>query len=267
MKLYLDTANLEDIRKAASYGVLDGVTTNPSLIKKAVEQIKAAGSTLDLKAYIKTLLRDVMPKPVSLEVVGSSSKEMLSEALQLWRTFQPIAKNVVIKIPINPSLTDEPSFDGLRVIRELSKKRIPVNCTLVFTPEQALLAAKAGASFVSPFAGRIDDDLRKKAGTTFSKTDYFPCDGIDQEDNGIVSGIDLVAQTVALYEQHQIKTRVLAASLRNARQVREAALAGAHIATVPFAALRDMLRHHKTLEGMKSFTKDVIPEYAAVVKG
>ena len=155
--------------------------------------------------------------------------------------------------------------------RALTDANIPVNSTLIFTPEQAMLAAKAGAAFVSPFAGRIDDDLRKKAGLKFDKTDYFPAEGmaLDDlflEDNGIYSGIDMVEQCVQIIDEYGFETEVLAASLRNPRQVRDSALAGAHIATLPLKVIQDMLKHHKTFEGMAKFTADIVPEYVDLIK-
>jgi transaldolase len=175
---------------------------------------------------------------------------------------------------VNPSFEKEDSrqYDGLRAIEKLSESGIPVNSTLIFTPEQALMAAKAGATFVSPFAGRIDDYIRTQYNIQFAKPDYFPAEGIEKdgqllEDNGIVSGIDLVGQIVEIFSQYEIGSEVLAASLRNARQTREAALVGADIVTLPLYVLRDLLDHYKTREGMKNFTRDVVPEYAGLTEG
>ena len=199
----------------------------------------------------------------------TSAKGMVTEGKKLFKLFNPVAKNVYIKIPVNPAFRDEDitHFDGIKAIKELSKSKIPTNCTLIFTPEQALLAAKAGAGFVSPFAGRIDDLLRVRRGIPFDKTDYCPADGVEAkgsilDDNGICSGIALVAQCVEILRHYGLKAEVLAASLRNSRQVREAALVGADIATLPFEVVRDMLKHPKTYEGMKKFTEDVVPDYA-----
>lgn len=266
MKIFLDTAKIEEIQLANNCGIVDGVTTNPSLMKKAVDDMVRLGQTIKLQRYIEEILREMKGKPVSLEVTGMKSEEMIEQGKRLYKLFNPVANNVYIKIPVNPSMVPEPSTDGIRAIKALSGAGIPVNCTLVFTPEQALLAAKAGASFVSPFAGRIDDYLREKNGLHFNKTDYFPAAGIRAEenivdDNGIVSGIDLVRQIAEMFRIHHLKTEVLAASLRNARQVREAALAGAHIATVPFPVFKELFTHLKTQEGMKLFAKDVVPEY------
>jgi len=158
-------------------------------------------------------------------------------------------------------------FDGIKAIRELSREDIPVNCTLIFTPEQALLAAKAGAAYVSPFAGRLDDYIRDNAKMKYDKVAYYPSEGSEKggrilEDNGVLSGIDLVRQCVHILCQYNMDTQVLAASLRNSRQVREAALVGADIATLPFSVIEKMLCHDKTYEGMKKFTDDIVPEYA-----
>jgi len=269
MKIFIDSADLDEIRQGYLWGVLDGVTTNPSLLKKAVGKRVQAGEQLDLKAYINQILEVARNTPVSLEVTEFSADKMLDQGRRLYELFNPTAGNVYIKIPVNPAfkVEDQTHFDGIITIKKLTGMGIPVNATLIFTPEQALLAAKAGAAFVSPFAGRIDDDIREKAGLTFSKTAYYPADGIQTdgnylEDNGIVSGIDLVEQCVQVIEHYNFETEVLAASLRNPRQVREAALVGAHIATLPFGVIQDMLKHHKTFEGMKNFTADIVPEYA-----
>ncbi|MEW6670518.1 MAG: transaldolase family protein [Thermodesulfobacteriota bacterium] len=270
MKIFIDSADLDEIKQGYDWGVVDGVTTNPSLLKKAVEKRVRAGARLDLQAYINQILEVARKTPVSLEVTEVTAEKMFDQGRRLYDLFNPTAGNVYIKIPVNPAFKVEDSthFDGIIAIKKLTGLDIPVNATLIFTPEQALLAAKAGASFVSPFAGRIDDDIRKKAGMTFSKTAYYPAEGTqddagdDLEDNGIVSGIDLVEQCVQIIESYDFETEVLAASLRNPRQVREAALVGAHIATLPFEVIQDMLKHHKTFEGMKNFTDDIVPEYA-----
>jgi len=268
MKIFIDSADLDEIKQAYTWGVADGVTTNPSLLKMAVDKRVAKGKKLDLKTYIDQILKVAAGTPVSLEVTKTKAKDMVAQGKKLFKLFNPVAGNVYIKIPVNPAFSDKDKthFDGILAIKELTKAGIPTNCTLIFTPEQALLAAKAGASFVSPFAGRIDDDLRKGAKLNFDKKGYFPEEGmeIDGEllnDNGIVSGIDLVAQCVELLQYYQLETEVLAASLRNTRQVRESALAGADIATLPLGVIQDMLKHHKTYEGMAQFTADIVPEY------
>lgn len=271
MKIFIDSADLDEIKQAYAWGVADGVTTNPSLLKMAVEKRVAKGKKLDLKSYIKQILEVATGTPVSLEVTKTTASAMITQGKKLFKLFNPVAGNVYIKIPVNPAFKakDKNHFDGIAAILELARCGIPTNCTLIFTPEQALLAAKAGASFVSPFAGRIDDDLRGAANLKFDKTAYFPEDGMEVDgellhDNGIVSGIDLVAQCVELLQGYGLDTEVLAASLRNTRQVREAALVGADIATLPIGVIADMLTHHKTSEGMEKFTADIVPEYEAL---
>ncbi len=263
MKIYVDTADIEEIKTAFAWGIVDGVTTNPSLIKKAVKKYKKG-----LKEYIKEILKIAGKTPVSLEIISVKEKEMYEQAVTLYEMFSTKENNIVIKIPINiaEDKEDTTHYDALKVINKLAKKKIPVNCTLIMTPEQSLLAAKAGASYVSPFAGRIDDDLRKRAGREFEKTDYHEADGIMIEDvlvhdKGIVSGVDLVEQTQHMLRTYKYNTQVIAASVRNARQVRELALIGADIATIPFSVLNEMIHHHKTFEGLKAFTNDIVPEY------
>ncbi len=276
MKFFLDSAILSEIEEAYATGICDGITMNPSLVKKAVDELKAKGEKIDLENYIKKALKIAKGTPVSLEVTEiGSAKEMAGQGKKLFKKFNPVAKNVYIKIPINPSFDSNPNkdFEGVIAIRELRKAKIPVNCTLIFTPEQALAAAKAGANFVSPFAGRIDDMLRKEHGMEFSgfgKEDYYQLnghlhDGKMLEDNGVVSGIDLVAQIVSIFRRYNIKSEVLAASLRNARQVREAAIVGADIATMPFSVFRELTQHRLTVEGMKKFTEDTPEEFGKLV--
>jgi len=274
MKIFIDTADLEEIKEIASYGILDGVTTNPSLIKKTVDNLKKKGKKeIDLESYIKQILKVSKGKPVSLEVVGTNFKEMVNEGKLLYKKFSP-AGNVYVKIPVNPCIEGKCSLasDGIKAIKELSKLKIPVNCTLIFTPEQAFLAAKAGAKFVSPFTGREDDYLREMNRIKFKKQDYFPQEGFRKnkkilEDNGIISGVDLIKKCAEIIKNSKLKTEVLAASIRNLRQFREAAEAGADIATVPFEVIKELLEHHKTAEGMKKFIDDIVPEYAKLLKG
>ena len=267
MKLFIDSADIDEIKEVLSYGILDGVTTNPSLIKKASEKHKIK----DMEAYIDKLLKVCRGKAVSLEVVGTDHTEMVKEGKKLFKRFNPVAKNVYIKIPVNPCLDLKcgKSNDGVKAISTLTKAGIPINCTLIFTPEQALLAAKAGAKFVSPFAGRIDDYIRETAHIKFDKTDYFPEKGFKKgkkilSDNGIVSGIGLVSEIIQIFDKYKIKSEVLAASIRNPRQFREAAEAGVDIATVPLKVIQNLLTHYKSAEGMRSFTSDIVPEYAKV---
>ncbi len=256
MKIFVDTAKLSEIREAISWGIVDGVTTNPSLVKKAIEEEK---KDAELEDYIAEILKIAgKNRPVSLEVMGLTAEEMVREAELLYEKFNDIANNVVIKVPIN---TYKGSYEGLKTIKTLSEEGIPVNCTLIMTPEQALLAAKAGARYVSPFAGRIDDYLREeklnmKKGVDFKKHDYYPWDGKGVDDNGIKSGSDLVEKTVIILENYGYDTEVIASSIRNPRQVREMALIGAHIATIPFSVLEKMLLHPKTKEGIEKFSED-----------
>jgi transaldolase len=228
---------------------------------------------------------------VSLEVISLEASEMIEEAQTLYERFNPVAENVVIKIPINTCADRGTNdYEGLRAINKLAKKDIPVNVTLIMTPEQALLAAKAGATYVSPFAGRIDDHIRKNLGVDFKKGDYFdfelmreisnarlsallkgsPAEEISSlysdenikkavnagKDSGIASGVDCVRRIVEMFRNYDIKTKVIAASIRNSRQVREMAETGCDICTIPFYVIREMLKHPKTEEGVKKFSSD-----------
>lgn len=290
MKIFIDTADIEEIEKAISSGIVDGITTNPSLISRAAEKKGLGNSPDGMGSYIIEILKTAgKERPVSLEVLGLTADEMIREALVLYEKYNGIAENVVIKIPVNTSLAaPEPAtageekhqYDGIRAIAALSKVGIPVNCTLIMTPEQALLAAKAGAHYVSPFAGRIDDYIRLQNKIQFEKSDYFPADGIKNkegrilEDNGIVSGVDLIRKTADIFNGYKNKDAniercsIIAASVRNTRQLREIALAGAHIATVPFDVLGRCLEHYKTKEGVAGFLKDAksIPGYAGLLE-
>ena len=270
MQIYIDSADIDQIQEAFSWGIVDGITTNPSLIKAACNKMKESGENVSMRDTIVRILESAQGTPVSLEVIGTDEASMTREGLLLYNEFNPIADNVVIKVPVNPNLESggAHSYDGLKTINYLSNEGIPVNTTLVFTPEQAMAAAIAGALYVSPFAGRIDDLLRKTADESFDKTEYYPQEGRSStdsgdrlEDNGIASGVQLVEECVEVMQTHDLACAVLAASLRNPRQVRECALAGADIATVPFSVIRQMVEHKKTVEGMNAFVKDVVPEY------
>lgn len=263
MKIFIDSANIKEIEEVESYGILDGVTTNPSLIKQALSR-----KSVNIEQYIKELLKIVKKKPVSLEVVGTDFKEMVKEGRILHKKFGKLG-NIYVKIPVNPCLEEKCSkdADGIKAIKELAKNRISINCTLIFTPEQALLAAKVGAKIVSPFTGREDDYLREMDRMSFKKEDYFPEYGIKRfmqavDDNGIVSGVDLIRKCVEIFKIHKIKAEILAASIRNARQFREVALVGADIATIPISVIKEILKHCKTAEGMRRFTADVVKDYA-----
>jgi len=268
MKIFIDSARLDEIENAFGYGIIDGVTTNPSLLKKAVDKLLDSGEKITIEEYLKKILKAAKGTPVSLEVTELKQDKMIEQGKKLYKMFNPIANNVNIKIPVNPSFPDETGrdFEGIQAIKTLSKAGIPVNCTLIFTPEQALLAAKAGAKYVSPFAGRIDDYIRSNNKISFKKTDYFPEEGWGKngeilEDNGILSGIDLISQILDIISIYDLKTEVIAASIRNSRQTREAALVGADIATLPYGVIMQLLVHYKTKEGIQKFTDDIIPEY------
>jgi transaldolase len=210
MKFFIDTANLDEIKEAASIGILDGVTTNPSLLAKE----KGKGD-------FKTILRKIceaVDGPVSGEVVAMDADGMVKEAQDLSK----IHKNIVIKIPM--------CKEGLKAIRVLKSKGIRTNCTLIFSPIQALLAAKAGATFVSPFVGRLDDASHV--------------------------GMDLVADIVEIYENYEIETEIIVASIRNPLHVVEAAVMGADIATIPFKVIEQLIKHPLTDIGIKKFLED-----------
>ena len=272
MKLFIDSADIEEIREAKEWGMLDGVTTNPTLIKKAVEKLQKGKKSIDIVGYIKQILRVAKGKPVSLEVVGTEFAEMVHEGLHIYHLFNSFAHNVYIKIPVNPSINTagRHEADGIRAIHTLTRQGIPVNCTLIFTPEQALLAARAGARIVSPFVGREDDYIRELNHKRFTKEEYFPVEGVKKikkwkTDAGVVSGVDLIKECKILFAAQKIKNcQILAASIRNPRQFREAMLAGADIATLPLFVMKQLLEHPKTREGMRQFTKDIVPIYAKV---
>jgi transaldolase len=272
MKIFVDTAEIDEIKTSISWGIVDGVTTNPSLIKKAVDKRQGKVTMVE---YIEEIVK-ITPGPVSLEVLGGIANEMIKQGRLLYKKFSPYG-NVAIKIPVNPSLQENTGleFDGLKAIKYLSNEGIPINVTLIMTPEQALLAAKAGATYASPFAGRIDDYIRTKMGlklgTDFQKDSYFDLELMRKvydkkaaemgQDNGVWSGVDLVARILRIYQNYGFKTEVIAASIRNPRQAREVAELGVHIATLPFEVIQGMVTHAKTAEGMRSFTADIVPSY------
>jgi len=299
LKIFIDTAEIEEIKQAYSWGIVDGVTTNPSLIKKAVQ----AREKVELNEYIAEICRTV-DGPVSLEVIGLTYEEMIEEGKLLYEKFNSVNDNVVVKIPVNTHLEGEPqdNYEGLKAITELSNQGIPVNTTLIMKPEQALLAAKAGADFVSPFAGRVDDYIRSKVGLTrgedYQKSDYHDSalmeeayrlrsqpkyndllgnslDKIyfDEEikeartavnDEGITGGVHLVESIRKIFDNHDLGSELLAASTRNSRQVREIAEAGADVSTIPFKVIQEMVGHYKTEQGIKNFSEDVVPEYKRI---
>ena len=272
MKVFLDSAEVDEIEKYSD--VIDGVTTNPTLLRIAVEKRKG----IKLNEYIADICEiSGKGRPVSLEVASVSSEKMVKEAEYLYETFNGIANNVVIKIPVSTG-SFGPVTDGLKAIKQISSKSIPVNATLIMTPSQALLAAKAGASYVSPFVGRVDDYIRKKLGLSFSKEDYYDsyalqeykrtkiseAKGLDEAfrlydmegNSGILSGVDLVEKIKKSFDNYSIEAEIIAASIRNVRQVYEVMLAGSHIATVPAYVLEGMIKHPKTDEGVKLFYDD-----------
>ena len=277
MKIFLDTADYDSIKEAVSWGVVDGVTTNPTLIKKAVQALRESGSDINMDAYIKKILAVAgRMSPVSLEVAGITDDDMVEQGMILYERFNQVAGNVTIKVPvctINGNGEGNP-FDGIKAISRLSDEKIPINATLIFTPEQALLAAKAGADYVSPFAGRIDDRIRKAAGIEFSKDDYFPAEGIQsgnsidcyETEHGLVSGVDLVSRTVDILRTFDMECEVIAASIRNPIQVRELAEVDVDIITMPYDILRLMIQHPGTVEGVDAFTGDLIDEYTELLK-
>lgn len=213
MKLFLDTGNLEEIKSAAETGLLDGVTTNPTLIAK---EGKAFEPTLKQIARIVTKHN---PKAViNGEVVSEDTKGMLKEAMKLRK----LHKNMVVKIPL--------TMEGLKAVRTLSKKGVKTNVTLCFSPNQALLAAKAGATYISPFVGRLDDIGHH--------------------------GMELVEEIRTIYDNYGYSTQIIVASVRSSRHVKESALLGADIATVPYKIFEKMYKHALTDIGLKRFLDD-----------
>jgi transaldolase len=208
MKFFIDSANLKEIAAAVELGLVDGVTTNPSLLSK--EQ----GKPLEIFKKICQLVNG----PVNAEVVSEDAPGMIKEGQSLAR----IHKNICVKIPM--------TAEGLKAVKTLSQKGIPTNVTLIFSPIQALLAAKAGAAYVSPFIGRLDD--------------------IAQE------GIELVEQIVTIYNNYGYETEIIVASVRNPVHVLNAALIGADIATIPYAVLLQLAGHPLTTIGLKKFLDD-----------
>jgi transaldolase len=210
MQFFLDTANLSDVRWAAQAGLIDGITTNPTLLAKVAGE-------LDPRDILKEIC-SLVDGPVSAEVVALRSDEMYAEGRELAR----LADNIVVKIPMIE--------DGLPAIRRLSADGIRVNVTLCFSSVQCLIAAKAGAAYVSPFLGRLDD--------------------VGQD------GMDVVRETRAIFDNYEIETQILAASIRHPRHIAEAALLGADVATMPTEVLRKLLLHPLTDRGLDQFLND-----------
>ena len=210
MKFFIDTANVEEIREAADLGVLDGVTTNPSLLSKEMQRTGE-----EANAILKTICT-IVKAPVSAEVISLETEKMIEEGKILTQ----IDENIVVKIPIIK--------DGLRAVK--TSLGIKTNVTLIFSPNQALLAAKAGATYVSPFVGRLDD---------ISHT-----------------GMQLVDEIAIIYENYGFNTEIIVASIRNPLHVVEAALAGAHISTIPLKVIEQLLKHPLTDIGIERFAAD-----------
>lgn len=208
MKFFIDTANLEEIKTADEWGLIDGVTTNPSLVAK---------EKCDFKTRIAEIC-SLIDGPVSAEAVSLDSAGMIAEGRELVK----IHSNVVVKIPM--------TLEGLRAVKKLSGEGIKTNVTLVFSPVQALMAAKAGATYVSPFVGRLDD---------ISHT-----------------GMDLIAQILEIYFNYGFDTEIIAASVRHPLHVLESARMGAHVATIPFKVLEQLAKHPLTDIGIDRFLKD-----------
>lgn len=208
MKIFIDTANLEHIREINSWGILDGVTTNPTLVAK-----EGRGFEDIIREICSVVDGDISAEAVSMDADG-----MVKEARELSK----MHKNVVVKIPM--------TAEGLKAVKVLSGESIRTNVTLVFSSNQALLAAKAGATYVSPFVGRLDDINH--------------------------TGMDLVRDIVEIFDVHGFHTQVIAASIRHPLHVTEAALAGAHVATIPYDILKKMVRHNLTDAGIERFLKD-----------
>jgi transaldolase len=208
MKIFLDTANLKQIEEAVSWGIVDGVTTNPTLVSK---------ENMKFEDLIKKICK-VVPGPVSVESVSTKARDIIQEA----RNLAKLADNIAVKIPI--------CLEGLKAIKVLASEGIQVNTTLIFSSNQALLAAKAGAAFVSPFIGRLDD--------------------ISHE------GMVLIDEIVAIFNNYGFETEIIVASIRHPLHVVEAALTGADIATIPFSVLEKMMKHPLTDIGIEKFLKD-----------
>jgi transaldolase len=208
MKFFIDTANVEEIREAVAYGLLDGVTTNPSLLSKESGKPRA----------ILEEITKIVDGPVSAEVTATAAAGMVAEGLELRK----IAENIVVKIPM--------TLDGLKALRSLSEQGVPTNCTLIFTAVQALMAAKAGASFASPFVGRLDDVA--------------------------TDGMELIEQICTIYRNYGFDTEVLVASVRHPIHVVQAALLGADVVTIPASVLRQLAKHPLTDIGLERFLAD-----------
>lgn len=273
MKIFLDSAKLSEVERLHACGILDGISTNPSLIRDAVEDLKLKGESLSIWEYTDRLLMSSAGLPVIMGITESSSSGMADQGRALFYLFNPVASNVYIKVPVNPSFEGEVGreFEGIQVIKTLSAAGIPVTATFIFAPEQALMAAKAGAKIVCLHAGKLDDYILQEHGVAENSAGCLPAGGLKLQtgvldDNGIVSGVDLIEKTVALFGKCKIDTEVMAASIRTPRQAREAALAGAGIATLTMGLIERLMSHPKTLEGMELFKQGILQEYADLTK-
>jgi transaldolase len=208
MQIFIDTADIDEIRQAAEMGVIDGVTTNPTLVSKT-------GKKFD--AVLKEIV-EVIDGPISAEVISTESAGMIAEAHELSK----FGDTIVIKIPL--------TAEGLKAVKTLSGEGIKTNVTLVFTPLQALLAAKAGATYVSPFVGRLDDIIH--------------------------DGMEMVADIVTIFDNYGFDTQILVASIRSPLHVLDAARMGAHVATLPFSVIKQLIAHPLTERGLERFLKD-----------
>lgn len=208
MKFFIDTANIKEIKEANALGLIDGVTTNPSLVAK------------EGRDFLKILdeICGIVNGPISAEVVSIDSAGMLKEARELAKRH----KNIVVKVPM--------TMEGLKATKVLHSENIKTNVTLIFSPVQALLAAKAGATYVSPFVGRLDDISHR--------------------------GMELVEQIIQIFNNYNFDTQVIVASVRNPLHVLDAALIGAHVATIPFSVIEQLTKHPLTDIGIDKFLKD-----------
>jgi len=208
MKIFIDTANIDEIKEAAAMGLLDGVTTNPSLVAKEGK---------DFRALLDEILQ-IVDGPVSAEVIATDYEGIVKEGREL----AAIHKNIVVKVPLIP--------EGIKAVNTFSKEGIKTNVTLCFSPSQALLAAKAGATYISPFVGRLDDISH--------------------------DGMELIEQIIQIYDNYGFKTEVLVASVRHPLHFVQAALMGADVATIPFSVIQKLFNHPLTGSGIQAFLND-----------
>lgn len=279
MSLFIDSGDLDEVREAVSWGIVDGVTTNPTLLREAAERRGVKG----LRDYLVELLKAAgRGRPVSLEVMSTKAEDMVREGLRLYDDLNPIAGNVVIKVPVTTKGVEQGELEGIKAIKALSEVGVPVNATLIMTPSQAYLAAKAGATYVSLFLGRIDDFVRSQLGIKYSKWDYFnyrsvraalqgglaaparspgealanPVLSALNVNWGLLSGVEVLRSVRAIFRSQGFRAKVIAASMRHPRQVEEALEAGADIVTVPYHVIKAMVVHPKSEEGIRVFVDD-----------